>query len=138
MRTTLRYIAEGLSAERQHLRLPPELLSPNGPLQPAMARCRHGSRRRRRRRFDGYSSSPIPSKAPAKRRRLRRHGTHQTNAGSCREVRWSDLGTWDALLDVGGADSGGVRGPVEMLFHVRRSDGPLTAVIGVDRWSWWR
>src|SRR5258705_33037 len=51
--------------------------------------------------------------------------------------RWSDLGTWDALLDVGQADSAGnvTEGPVE-IDHVRnsyvRSDGPLTAVIGVE------
>jgi mannose-1-phosphate guanylyltransferase/mannose-6-phosphate isomerase len=51
--------------------------------------------------------------------------------------RWSDLGTWDALLDVGEADSAGnvTEGPVE-IDHVRnsyiRSDGPLTAVIGVE------
>src|SRR5258706_204211 len=51
--------------------------------------------------------------------------------------RWSDLGTWDALLDIGDADSAGnvTEGPVE-LDHVRnsyiRSDGPLTAVIGVE------
>ena len=51
--------------------------------------------------------------------------------------RWSDLGTWDALLDVGNADSAGnvTEGPVE-IDHVRnsyvRSDGPLTAVIGVE------
>src|SRR5437899_1383883 len=51
--------------------------------------------------------------------------------------RWSDLGTWDALLDVGDADSAGnvTEGPVE-IDHVRnsyiRSDGPLTAVIGVE------
>ena len=51
--------------------------------------------------------------------------------------RWSDLGTWDALLDVGQADSEGnvTEGPVE-IDHVRnsyvRSDGPLTAVIGVE------
>jgi mannose-1-phosphate guanylyltransferase / mannose-6-phosphate isomerase len=51
--------------------------------------------------------------------------------------RWSDLGTWDALLDIGNADSAGnvTEGPVE-LDHVRnsyvRSDGPLTAVIGVE------
>ena len=51
--------------------------------------------------------------------------------------RWSDLGTWDALLDVGAADSEGnvVEGAVE-IDHVRnsyiRSDGPLTAVIGVE------
>src|SRR5260370_42325512 len=50
--------------------------------------------------------------------------------------RWSDLGTWDALLDVGAADSEGnvIEGAVE-IDHVRnsyiRSDGPLTAVIGV-------
>ena len=53
------------------------------------------------------------------------------------KFRWSDLGTWDALLDVGNADSAGnvTEGPVE-LDHVRnsyiRSDGPLTAVIGVE------
>ena len=53
------------------------------------------------------------------------------------KFRWSDLGTWDALLDVGEADSAGnvTEGPVE-LDHVRnsyvRSDGPLTAVIGVE------
>jgi mannose-1-phosphate guanylyltransferase/mannose-6-phosphate isomerase len=51
--------------------------------------------------------------------------------------RWSDLGTWDALLDVGSADSEGnvIEGTVE-IDHVRnsyiRSDGPLTAVIGVE------
>ena len=51
--------------------------------------------------------------------------------------RWSDLGTWDALLDIGSADSEGnvVEGTVE-IDHVRnsyiRSDGPLTAVIGVE------
>ena len=51
--------------------------------------------------------------------------------------RWSDLGTWDALLDVGAADSEGnvIEGAVE-IDHVRnsyiRSDGPLTAVIGVE------
>ena len=53
------------------------------------------------------------------------------------KFRWSDLGTWDALLDVGEADSAGnvTEGPVE-IDHVRnsyvRSDGPLTAVIGVE------
>ena len=53
------------------------------------------------------------------------------------KFRWSDLGTWDALLDIGDADSAGnvTEGPVE-LDHVRnsyvRSDGPLTAVIGVE------
>src|SRR5439155_814322 len=52
------------------------------------------------------------------------------------KFRWSDLGTWDALLDIGEADSAGnvTEGPVE-IDHVRnsyvRSDGPLTAVIGV-------
>ena len=51
--------------------------------------------------------------------------------------RWSDLGTWDALLDIGAADSEGnvIEGTVE-IDHVRnsyiRSDGPLTAVIGVE------
>jgi mannose-1-phosphate guanylyltransferase/mannose-6-phosphate isomerase len=51
--------------------------------------------------------------------------------------RWSDLGTWGALLDVGTADSAGnvTEGPVE-IDQVRnsyvRSDGPLTAVIGVE------
>jgi mannose-1-phosphate guanylyltransferase/mannose-6-phosphate isomerase len=51
--------------------------------------------------------------------------------------RWSDLGTWDALLDIGSADSEGnvIEGTVE-IDHVRnsyiRSDGPLTAVIGVE------
>ena len=53
------------------------------------------------------------------------------------KFRWSDPGTWDALLDIGEADWLGQRhrGPVE-LDHVRnsyvRSDGPLTAVIGVE------
>ena len=53
------------------------------------------------------------------------------------KFRWSDLGTWDALLDIGEADSAGnvTEGPVE-IDHVRnsyvRSDGPLTAVIGVE------
>ena len=52
--------------------------------------------------------------------------------------RWSDLGTWDALLDVGHADSEGRRKRVRGRGkdHVRnsyiRSDGPLTAVIGVE------
>lgn len=51
--------------------------------------------------------------------------------------RWSDLGTWNALLAVGGPDSEGnvAEGPVE-LDQVRnsyvRSDGPLTAVIGLE------
>jgi mannose-1-phosphate guanylyltransferase/mannose-6-phosphate isomerase len=55
------------------------------------------------------------------------------------KFRWSDLGTWDALLDVGEADPQGNvvmgTGKVE-LDHVRnsyiRSDGPLTAVIGME------
>src|SRR5258708_36945280 len=51
--------------------------------------------------------------------------------------RWSDLGTWDALLDVGDADSEGnvTEGPVEIA-HVRnsyvRSAGRLTPVIGAE------
>jgi hypothetical protein len=53
------------------------------------------------------------------------------------KFRQSDLGTWDALLDVGEADSAGnvTEGLVE-IDHVRNSyvrlDGPLTAVIGIE------
>jgi mannose-1-phosphate guanylyltransferase/mannose-6-phosphate isomerase len=53
------------------------------------------------------------------------------------KFHWSDLGTWGALLDLGTADSAGnvTEGPVE-IEQVRnsyiRSDGPLTAVIGVE------
>ncbi|MBX6328762.1 MAG: mannose-1-phosphate guanylyltransferase/mannose-6-phosphate isomerase [Pseudolabrys sp.] len=53
------------------------------------------------------------------------------------EFRWSDIGSWDALFDIAARDADGnvPHGPtVTMDAHrcVVHSDGPLTALIGVD------
>ncbi len=53
------------------------------------------------------------------------------------EFRWSDIGSWDALFDVAARDADGnvPHGPVvTMDAHgcVAHSDGPLTALLGVE------
>jgi len=50
---------------------------------------------------------------------------------------WSDVGSWDAIADIGEADADGnvAVGPVQLLDtrgSLVRSDGPLVGVIGVD------
>ena len=138
--TALRYIAEGLLVEQRQFPVPADRCccrrwrasSPTWPppREEAVAKARRtGS--------TVFLDAEAFAKAPAKSIDY----AVMERTDKCWVVparfRWSDLGTWDALLDVGEADSAGnvTEGPVE-IDHVRnsyvRSDGPLTAVIGVE------
>ncbi|CAN5656609.1 mannose-1-phosphate guanylyltransferase/mannose-6-phosphate isomerase [soil metagenome] len=138
-RTALRYISEGLLWNSGNFLFPPALLlSEMARFEPAMAAAAEEAVAKAKRSgaavfldADSFAKAPAKSIDYAVMERTDKCWVVQAR------FRWSDLGTWDALLDVGNADSAGnvVEGPVE-IDHVRnsyvRSDGPLTAVIGVD------
>jgi mannose-1-phosphate guanylyltransferase/mannose-6-phosphate isomerase len=138
-RTALRYISEGLLWNSGNFLFPPALLlSEMARFEPAMAAAAEEAVSRAKKTGPTvFLDAEAFGKAPAKSIDY----AVMERTDKCWVVparfRWSDLGTWDALLDVGNADSEGnvVEGPVE-IDHVRnsyvRSDGPLTAVIGVD------
>jgi mannose-1-phosphate guanylyltransferase/mannose-6-phosphate isomerase len=137
--TALRYISEGLLWNSGNFLFPPGLLlSEMARFEPAMAAAAEAAvAKARKTRSTVFLDAEAFGTAPAKSIDY----AVMERTDKCWVVpakfRWSDLGTWDALLDVGNADSAGnvVEGPVE-IDHVRnsyvRSDGPLTAVIGVD------
>ena len=137
--TALRYIAEGLLWNSGNFLFPPELLlSEMARFEPAMAAAAEEAVAKARKSGSTvFLDAEAFAKAPAKSIDY----AVMERTDKCWVVpakfRWSDLGTWDALLDVGEADSAGnvTEGPVE-IDHVRnsyvRSDGPLTAVIGVE------
>ncbi|MBM3649321.1 MAG: mannose-1-phosphate guanylyltransferase/mannose-6-phosphate isomerase [Alphaproteobacteria bacterium] len=137
--TALRYIAEGLFWNASYFLFTPEvLLSEMARFEPAMAAAaKDAVAKAKRNGSTVFLDADAFSRAPAKSIDY----AVMERTDKCWVVpakfRWSDLGTWDALLDVGQADSAGnvVEGPVE-IDHVRnsylRSDGPLTAVIGVE------
>ncbi len=117
---------------------PPDLLlSEMARFEPAMAAAAEEAVAKARRPAHGVPRCRCLRQGAGQVDRLRRNGAHRQALGRPARFRWSDLGTWDALLDVGDADSAGnvTEGPVE-IDHVRnsyiRSDGPLTAVIGVE------
>jgi len=138
-KTALRYISEGLLWNSGNFLFPPALLlSEMARFEPAMAAAAEEAVARAKKTGSTvFLDAEAFGKAPAKSIDY----AVMERTDKCWVVparfRWSDLGTWDALLDVGNADSEGnvVEGPVEV-DHVRnsyiRSDGPLTAVIGVD------
>lgn len=138
-KTALRYISEGLLWNSGNFLFPPALLlSEMARFEPAMAAAvEEAVTRATKTGSTVFLDAEAFDKAPAKSIDY----AVMERTDKCWVVparfRWSDLGTWDALLDVGNADSAGnvVEGPVE-IDHVRnsyvRSDGPLTAVIGVD------
>jgi len=137
--TALRYIDEGLMWNSGNFLFPPALLlSEMARFEPAMASAVEEAVAKGRK--DGstvFLDAKAFEKAPAKSIDY----AVMERTDKCWVVpakfRWSDLGTWGALLDVGAPDSAGnvTEGPVE-LDQVRnsyiRSDGPLTAVIGVE------
>ena len=137
--TALRYIAEGLLWNSGNFLFPPELmLSEMTRFEPAMAAAAEEAVGKAKKTGSTvFLDADAFAKAPAKSIDY----AVMERTDKCWVVpakfRWSDLGTWDALLDVGEADSAGnvTEGPVEV-DHVRnsyiRSDGPLTAVIGVE------
>ena len=135
----LQYISEGLLWNSGNFLFPPALLlSEMARFEPEMAAAaQEAVDKAKRTGSTVFLDAEAFAKAPAKSIDY----AVMERTDKCWVVparfRWSDLGTWDALLDVGQADSAGnvTEGPVE-LDHVRnsyiRSDGPLTAVIGVD------
>ena len=137
--TALRYISEGLLWNSGNFLFPPELLlSEMARFEPAMAAAAEEAVAKAKKTGSTvFLDAEAFAKAPAKSIDY----AVMERTDKCWVVpakfRWSDLGTWDALLDVGEADSAGnvTEGPVE-IDHVRnsyvRSDGPLTAVIGVE------
>ena len=138
-KTALRYIAEGLLWNSGNFLFPPALLlSEMARFEPEMAAAAQDAVVKARRNgstvfLDAASFDSAPAKSIDYAVMERTDKCWVVPA----KFRWSDLGTWDALLDVGNADSAGnvTEGPVE-IDHVRnsyvRSDGPLTAVIGVE------
>jgi mannose-1-phosphate guanylyltransferase/mannose-6-phosphate isomerase len=138
-KTALRYISEGLLWNSGNFLFPPALLlSEMARFEPAMAAAAEEAVGKAKKTGSTvFLDAEAFGKAPAKSIDY----AVMERTDKCWVVpakfRWSDLGTWDALLDIGNADSEGnvVEGPVE-IDHVRnsyiRSDGPLTAVIGVD------
>ncbi|MFO1159582.1 MAG: mannose-1-phosphate guanylyltransferase/mannose-6-phosphate isomerase [Reyranellaceae bacterium] len=137
--TALRYIQEGLMWNASYFLFAPQvLLSEMARFEPAMAAAVEESVTKARKTGSTvFLDAEAFGRAPAKSIDY----AVMERTDKCWVVpakfRWSDLGTWDALLDIGEADSAGnvVEGPVE-IDHVRnsyvRSDGPLTAVIGVE------
>src|SRR5476651_2457980 len=132
-KTALRYIAEGLFWNASYF-----LLSEMARFEPAMAAATEEAVAKAKKVGSTvFLDAEAFAKAPAKSIDY----AVMERTDKCWVVhakfRWSDLGTWDALLDIGDADSAGnvTEGPVE-LDHVRnsyvRSDGPLTAVIGLE------
>ena len=133
------YIAEGLLWNSGNFLFPPALLlSEMARFEPEMASAAEEAVAKAKRKGSTiFLDAEAFAKAPAKSIDY----AVMERTDKCWVVparfRWSDLGTWDALLDVGSADSEGnvVEGTVE-IDHVRnsyiRSDGPLTAVIGVE------
>jgi mannose-1-phosphate guanylyltransferase/mannose-6-phosphate isomerase len=138
-KTALRYIAEGLLWNSGNFLFPPEvLLSEMARFEPTMAAAAEEAVAKAKKvgstvflDAEAFAKAPAKSIDYAVMERTDKCWVVQA------KFRWSDLGTWDALLDIGNADSAGnvTEGPVE-LDHVRnsyvRSDGPLTAVIGVE------
>src|SRR5262245_52088077 len=139
VQTALRYIEEGLLWNSGNFLFPPQLLlSEMARFEPAMAAAAEEAVAKAKKNGSTvFLDADAFEKAPAKSIDY----AVMERTDKCWVVparfRWSDLGTWDALLDVGQADSSGnvTEGPVE-IDHVRhsyvRSDGPLTAVIGVE------
>jgi mannose-1-phosphate guanylyltransferase / mannose-6-phosphate isomerase len=137
--SALRYINEGLLWNSGNFLFPPALLlTEMARFEPAMAAAAEEAvAKARKTGAMVFLDAEAFGKAPAKSIDY----AVMERTDKCWVVparfRWSDLGTWDALLDVGNADSEGnvTEGPVE-IDHVRnsyvRSDGPLTAVIGVE------
>jgi mannose-1-phosphate guanylyltransferase / mannose-6-phosphate isomerase len=137
--TALRYIQEGLLWNSGNFLFPPDLLlSEMMRFEPAMASAAiEAVEKAKKSGSTVFLNAEAFEKAPAKSIDY----AVMERTDKCWVVpakfRWSDLGTWDALLDIGQADSAGnvTEGPVE-IDHVRnsyvRSDGPLTAVIGVE------
>lgn len=137
--TALRYISEGLFWNASYFLFAPEvLLSEMARFEPAMAAAAEEAVAKARKTGSTvFLDAEAFKRAPAKSIDY----AVMERTDKCWVVparfRWSDLGTWDALLDVGEADSEGnvTEGLVE-IDHVRnsyiRSDGPLTAVIGVE------
>jgi len=133
------YIAEGLLWNSGNFLFPPALLlSEMARFEPEMAAAAEEAVAKAKRTGSTiFLDAETFAKAPAKSIDY----AVMERTDKCWVVparfRWSDLGTWDALLDIGSADSEGnvVEGTVE-IDHVRnsyiRSDGPLTAVIGVE------
>jgi mannose-1-phosphate guanylyltransferase/mannose-6-phosphate isomerase len=133
------YIAEGLLWNSGNFLFPPALLlSEMARFEPEMAAAAEEAVTKAKRSSSTiFLDAEAFAKAPAKSIDY----AVMERTDKCWVVparfRWSDLGTWDALLDVGSADSEGnvIEGTVE-IDHVRnsyiRSDGPLTAVIGVE------
>src|SRR3990167_4298426 len=121
--TALRYIAEGLLWNSGNFLFPPEvLLSEMARFEPAMAAAAEEAVAKAKKTGSTvFLDAEAFAKAPAKSIDY----AVMERTDKCWVVparfRWSDLGTWDALLDVGHADSAG-----------NVSDGPLTAVIGVE------
>jgi mannose-1-phosphate guanylyltransferase/mannose-6-phosphate isomerase len=138
-KTALRYISEGMLWNSGNFLFPPALLlAEMARFEPEMARAvEEAVAKARREGSTVFLDRDAFSRAPAKSIDY----AVMERTDKCWVVpakfRWSDLGTWGALLDVGTADSAGnvTEGPVE-IDQVRnsyiRSDGPLTAVIGVE------
>jgi mannose-1-phosphate guanylyltransferase / mannose-6-phosphate isomerase len=138
-KTALRYIAEGLLWNSGNFLFPPALLlAEMARFEPEMAAAAEEAVAKAKKNGSTvFLDSEAFNKAPAKSIDY----AVMERTDKCWVVpakfRWSDLGTWGALLDVGAADSAGnvTEGPVE-IDQVRnsyvRSDGPLTAVIGVE------
>ena len=137
--TALRYLAEGLLWNSGNFLFSPALLlSEMARFEPVMAAAvEEAVANASRRGSTVFLDAAAFGQAPAKSIDY----AVMERTDKCWVVpatfRWSDLGTWGAMLDVGEADSAGnvAEGPVE-LDEVRnsyiRSDGPLTAVIGVE------
>lgn len=137
--TALRYLAEGLLWNSGNFLFPPALLlSEMMRFEPGMAvAAEEAVAKASRRGSSVFLDATAFAKAPAKSIDY----AVMERTDKCWVVpatfRWSDLGTWGAMLDIGQADSAGnvTEGPVE-IDTVRnsyiRSDGPLTAVIGVE------
>lgn len=139
VQTALRYISEGLLWNSGNFLFPPDLLlSEMARFEPAMAAAAEEAVAKSKKRGSTvFLDAEAFAKAPAKSIDY----AVMERTDKCWVVparfHWSDLGTWGALLDLGTADDAGnvTEGPVE-IEQVRnsyiRSDGPLTAVIGVE------
>lgn len=137
--TALRYLTEGLLWNSGNFLFDPEvLLDELKHYEPAMDAAAHAAVSSARRQGStiyldpaAFAAAPAKSIDYAVMERTAKSWVVPARFG------WSDLGTWDALREVDVLDDFGnaTKGPVE-LDDVRtsyiRSDGPLTAVVGLE------
>ena len=135
----MRYIAEGLLWNSGNFLFAPDvLLAELARFEPAMAAAAQAAVVSARRQAAAtFLDAAAFGNAPAKSIDYAVMERTDKNWVVAARIGWSDLGTWDALREVGEINELGnvTEGPVE-IDGVRnsyiRSDGPLTAVIGLN------